>query len=186
MKSLTRVPRRRCESVSPSPLPGADLILINSTSIIVIRNLRNFLSVANPANFEQVDSRTRIVKIVFSIKNNSKGGSMTKYRFEQFAATRLYTGAIAYSPDGTQIAHVNNVTGQFNLWMIPSGGGMPRQLTSYSDNTVRSISWRPDGKELIFIADQNGDEQNQVYTIGSQGGWPEALTNKMDAQHLIG
>ena len=111
---------------------------------------------------------------------------MTKYRFEQFAATRLYTGAIAYSPDGTQIAHVNNVTGQFNLWMIPSGGGMPRQLTSYSDNTVRSISWRPDGKELIFIADQNGDEQNQVYTIGSQGGWPEALTNKMDAQHLIG
>ena len=110
---------------------------------------------------------------------------MTKYRFAQFAATRLYTGAIAYSPDGTQIAHVNNTTGQFNLWTIPSGGGMPRQLTSYSDNTVRSIAWRPDGKEIMFAADQNGDEQHQIYTIGSNGGWPEALTNKMDAQHII-
>ena len=111
---------------------------------------------------------------------------MTKYRFEQFAATRIYTGSIAYSPDGKQIAHVNNATGQFNLWTIPSGGGMPRQLTSYTDNTVRSIAWRPDGKEILFITDQNGDEFHQVYTIGAQGGWPEALTHKLDAQHMIG
>ena len=110
---------------------------------------------------------------------------MKKYRFEQFAATRLYTGSIAYSPDGKQIAHVNNATGQFNLWTIPSGGGMPRQLTSYSDNTVRGVSWRPDSKAIVFLADQNGDEQTQVYTIGATGGWPEAVTNKMDAQHFL-
>lgn len=111
---------------------------------------------------------------------------MKKYRFLQFAATRLYSGAIAYSPDGSQIAHVNNVTGQFNLWTIPSGGGMPRQLTSYSDNTVRALAWRPDGQALVFIADQNGDEQHQVYTIGARGGAPDALTSKLDSQHLIG
>jgi dipeptidyl aminopeptidase/acylaminoacyl peptidase len=111
---------------------------------------------------------------------------MKQYRFSQYAATRIYTGAIGYSPDGRQIAHVNNVTGQFNLWTIPTGGGIPRQLTSYSDNTVRTIAWRPDGKEILYIADQNGDEQHQVYTIGARGGWSEALTNKLDAQHLIG
>src|SRR4051794_13600787 len=110
---------------------------------------------------------------------------MSKYRFAQFAATRIYAGAIAYSPDGTQIAHVNNATGQFNLWTIPSGGGMPRQLTSYTDNTVRAIAWKPDGTEILFLADQNGDEQHQVYRIGARGGWPEALTSKMDAQHII-
>ncbi|MCC6802910.1 MAG: S9 family peptidase [Anaerolineae bacterium] len=111
---------------------------------------------------------------------------MKKYRFLQFAATRLYTGAIAYSPDGSQIAHVNNATGQFNLWTIPSGGGMAYQLTGFNDNTVRAIAWRPDGQELVFIADQNGDEQHQVYTIGARGGWHEPLTHKMDSQHLIG
>ena len=110
---------------------------------------------------------------------------MKKYHFMQFASTRLYTGAVAYSPDGKQIAHVNNTTGQFNLWTIPSGGGMPRQLTSYTDNTVRSVAWRPDGAEITFLADQNGDEQHQVYTIPARGGWAEALTAKLDAQHML-
>src|SRR5262249_4376632 len=32
---------------------------------------------------------------------------------------------------------------------------------------------------------QNGDEQHQVYRVGAQGGWPEALTNKLDSQHNI-
>src|SRR5215207_9488347 len=111
---------------------------------------------------------------------------MKKYRFEQFAATRIYTGAIAYSPDGSQIAHITNTTGQFNLWTIPTGGGMPRQLTSYSDNTVRGFAWKPDGSEIIILADQNGDEQHQLYHIGARGGWPEAITQKLDSQHLFG
>jgi dipeptidyl aminopeptidase/acylaminoacyl peptidase len=108
-----------------------------------------------------------------------------KYRFEQFAATRLFYPVVAYSPDGQHIAHINNTTGQFNLWTVPSGGGYPRQLTAYSDNTVRTLSWSPDGKHILFQADQNGDEQHQVYLIGGQGGWPEALTNKLDSQHNI-
>ena len=88
---------------------------------------------------------------------------MGKYTFDQFSSTRLYSSPIAYSPDGTQIAHVTNTTGQFNLWKIPSGGGIAQQLTSFTDNTVRSLSWSPDGTQIIFQADQNGDEQHQLY-----------------------
>lgn len=111
---------------------------------------------------------------------------MAKYRFEQFAATRLYYPTVGYSPDGKQIAHVHNATGQFNLWTVPSGGGYPRQLTAYTDNTVRNFAWSPDGSRLLIQADQNGDEQHQIYSVGAQGGWPEALTNKLDAQHNLG
>jgi len=110
---------------------------------------------------------------------------MKQYRFEQFAATRLYYPVVTYSPDGKHIAHVNNTTGQFNLWTVPSGGGFPRQLTSYTDNTVRAVSWSPDGKRLLIQADQNGDEQHQLYLVGADGGWPETLTSKLDAQHNI-
>lgn len=111
---------------------------------------------------------------------------MKKYRFEQYAATRLYTGAIAYSPDGKTLAHVANTTGQFNLWTVPSGGGMPYQLTAYADNTVRAVTWHPDGKSILFTADQNGDEFHQVYLMGARGGTPEQITNAMQAQHYIG
>jgi dipeptidyl aminopeptidase/acylaminoacyl peptidase len=110
---------------------------------------------------------------------------MPKYRFEQFTATRLYGVVVAYSPDGQYIAHVHNGSGQFNLWLIPSGGGFPLQMTAFSDNTVRGLAWAPDGGQILFMADQNGDEQHQLYQIAASGSWPEALTNKLDAQHNI-
>ncbi|MBK8026892.1 MAG: S9 family peptidase [Chloroflexi bacterium] len=108
-----------------------------------------------------------------------------KIPFEQYAATRIYTGAIAYSPDGRHIAHVANTTGQFNLWTIPSGGGIPRQLTAYNDDTVRGIAWRPDGKVIVYNADSNGTEQHGVYVIPSTGGIPKAITTAR-AQHYLG
>lgn len=111
---------------------------------------------------------------------------MARYRYQQFAATRIYSPALAYSPDGQLIAHVTNTTGQFNLWTIPSGGGIARQLTAYADNTVRSLAWSPDGQQIAFNADQNGDELHQVYLIGREGGLPQQLTHTMDAQHNLG
>jgi dipeptidyl aminopeptidase/acylaminoacyl peptidase len=103
--------------------------------------------------------------------------------YRQFASTRLYYTVVAYSPDGKHIAHIHNATGQFNAWTVPSGGGYPRQLTSYTDNRIEQLSWSPDGKSLLLQADQNADEQHQVYLVGANGGWPEALTQKMDSQH---
>lgn len=110
---------------------------------------------------------------------------MARYRYPQFAATRIYWPYVAYSPDGQHIAHITNTTGQFNLWTIPSGGGIPRQLTAFTDNTARGMAWSPDGEQLAFIADQNGDEFHQVYLIGKDGGWPEQLTHSMEAQHQL-
>jgi len=109
-----------------------------------------------------------------------------KYRFEQFAATRLYAPFVAYSPDGKHIAHANNATGQFNLWTVPSGGGIPHQLTSYTDNTVRAVAWSPDGQQIVIQADQNGDEQHQLYLTSVLGGWPTPLTQKLDSQYNVG
>lgn len=111
---------------------------------------------------------------------------MPKYRFEQFVAIRQYRGGAAYSPDGTVIAHVTNTTGQFNLWTVPSGGGAARQLTGFTDNTVRGFQWSPDGTQLVIQADQNGDEQHQLYLLDANGGWPEAITNNLQAQHNLG
>lgn len=114
-----------------------------------------------------------------------EASSVKKYQFEQFSATRLYTPLVAYSPDGRTILHANNATGQFNLWTVPSGGGFARQLTSYTENTLRSAMWSPDGKQILFTADHNGDEQHQIYILGAAGGWAEALTDAPKVQHFI-
>lgn len=111
--------------------------------------------------------------------------SSSRYTFEQFAATRIYYPIIAYSPNGREIAHVVNTTGQFNLWTLPSGGGFARQLTAYTDNTVRGIAWSPDSRQILFTTDQNGDEFTQVYLTGREGGLARQMTDVMTAQHQI-
>lgn len=108
-----------------------------------------------------------------------------RYKFEQFAATRIYYPVVAYAPNGREIAHVTNTTGQFNLWTLPSGGGFARQLTAYTDNTVRGVAWSPDSRQILFTTDQDGDEFTQVYLTGREGGLATQLTNVLTAQHQI-
>src|SRR5690349_7091918 len=94
------------------------------------------------------------------------------YRFEQFAAVRQFQPTVAYSPDGTRIAYVDNTSGQMNLSLISSGGGEPRQLTSFTDHAVREVAWSPDGTQLAFYADHDSDERHQIYIINADGGEP--------------
>lgn len=95
---------------------------------------------------------------------------MAQYPFKDYADLRVYAPILAYSPDGRQIAHVTSESGQFNLWTMPTGGGERRQLTHYTDNTVRAVDWSADGKHIVFLADANGDEFRQIYIMDAVTG----------------
>jgi dipeptidyl aminopeptidase/acylaminoacyl peptidase len=109
-----------------------------------------------------------------------------KYSFEQFTAIRRYQPALDFSPDGSEIAYSTNTSGQFNLWRQPSDGGYPRQLTVYSDNAVREISWSPDGETILFTADHQGDEFTRPHLIPAKGGRPEQVTGEPDVRYYLG
>jgi dipeptidyl aminopeptidase/acylaminoacyl peptidase len=111
--------------------------------------------------------------------------------FEQYAATRLFQiwpyPALDISPDGKNVAYSINTSGQFNLWVQPvDGTGLPRQLTLFSDETVRNLAWSTDSQTLGFVADNDGDELYQLYTIPAKGGWPEKISGSENSQYNIG
>jgi len=110
---------------------------------------------------------------------------LNPYAFEQFAATRTF-GALAYDPSGERLFYIANTTGQRNLWALPSGGGFPQQLTSFSEERVTDFSVSPDGQQLAFLADRHGDEMTQVWRLPAAGGWPERLTDVLAAQFTLG
>jgi len=91
-----------------------------------------------------------------------------------------------FSPDGKWIAFTGQYDGDEQVYVVPSTGGVPKQLTFYPsrgplparwgyDNQV--YGWTPDGKSVVFRALRdyfdNGD--SRLYTVALEGGMPQAL-----------
>jgi dipeptidyl aminopeptidase/acylaminoacyl peptidase len=93
---------------------------------------------------------------------------------------KLYTtrqvGGSTWSPDGKTVAFVSNLSGRNNLWLVPSDGGWPMQLT-VSDQRQTSPSWSPDGKWIAYMSDYDGDEQWDIFLVSPKTGQVVNLTN---------
>ena len=105
--------------------------------------------------------------------------------FEQFFAVRRFSGVLAFT-DSAHVLFSSNISGQFNLWSVPVGGGWPDQLTAFTDSTVRSAAVSPRDGTIVLCADRDGDEFHQLFLIDPDRGWPEQLTDAPEVQHLIG
>lgn len=104
---------------------------------------------------------------------------------DQFMAYRRFGGTLAFSHDGAYVYFVSNISGQFNLWRVPVGGGWPDQLTPFDDETVRLIAVSPADGTIAFCADRNGDEFHQLYLLDPDGGWPQQITDAPEVQHFV-
>jgi dipeptidyl aminopeptidase/acylaminoacyl peptidase len=72
-----------------------------------------------------------------------------------------------YSPDGRHIAYITTLSGSPQAWVIPSGGGYPRQVTSYAD-AVSGLRWSPDGK-LAYAVSPGGGYNAQLFLTNLEG-----------------
>lgn len=91
-----------------------------------------------------------------------------------------------FSPDGKWIAFTGQYDGNFNVYVIPSEGGEPKQLTFLPDvatvpermgpnNMV--INWFPDSKRILFLSrrDTYNDWFGRLFSVSIDGGLPERL-----------
>jgi len=106
-----------------------------------------------------------------------------KREVHPFTIEKLYTtraiGGSSWSPDGKQVAFVTNISGRNNIWLIPSDGGWPSQLTISDQRQIDPV-WSPDGKWIAFDSDHDGDEQWDLMLVSPQTGEVMNLTNTPD------
>ncbi len=106
-------------------------------------------------------------------------------------ATRLTTHPglelfAKFSPDGKWIAFTGQIDGDEQVYVVPSAGGEPRQLTWYPargplaprwgyDNQV--FGWSPDGKWVIFRSHRDSWTLpvSRLYRVAVTGGAAETL-----------
>jgi dipeptidyl aminopeptidase/acylaminoacyl peptidase len=88
-------------------------------------------------------------------------------------------GEAQISPDGKWVAYSVGSPDKAadrtvrNIWLVPTPGGEPRQLTR-SGRDSRPL-WSPDGKKLAFLSSRDGG--SQIYLISVEGGEATKLTS---------
>jgi tricorn protease len=111
----------------------------------------------------------------------SVGG--TARRLTSHAGLELFP---KFSPDGRWIAFSGEYDGTRQIFVIPTDGGEPRQLTYRNevnglpprggwDNRV--LGWTPDGKNVLFRANRVGasDRLGRPYLVPAEGGMEQPL-----------
>jgi tricorn protease len=91
-----------------------------------------------------------------------------------------------FSPDGRELAFTAQYGGDEQVYVMPSMGGAPRQLTYYPtpgplperwgyDNQV--YGWTPDGKAVLFRSTRDGHSRTdcKLYLVPAAGGAAAAL-----------
>jgi tricorn protease len=58
------------------------------------------------------------------------------------------SGGPFYSPDGSQIAYTAHLEGNDDVYIIPSGGGVPRRITWHPAGSY-VVGWTPDGTHVV-------------------------------------
>jgi dipeptidyl aminopeptidase/acylaminoacyl peptidase len=81
----------------------------------------------------------------------------------------------SFSPDGTKIAFVSNMSGVPQVYVMPATGGFPQQVTAL-DDAVDSVTWSPAGDLLAIAVAPGGGLNTQVYVLKSDGGGLRLLT----------
>ncbi len=80
-----------------------------------------------------------------------------------------------FSPDGRWIAFSGQYDGNTDVYVIPAEGGNPRRLTFHPGSDAVQ-GWTPDGTKVLFTSNRfDPNRQAQLFTIGTDGGYPERL-----------
>lgn len=79
------------------------------------------------------------------------------------------------SPDNKElvVSHEEKGSGKSTIYILPIGGGTPRQVTPNAPSYWHG--WSPDGLTLAYCAERNG--VFDIYTIPAKGGQEKRLTS---------
>jgi tricorn protease len=92
-----------------------------------------------------------------------------------------------FSPDGKWLAFTGQYDGNFNVYVMPSDGGQPKQLTFYQGQAHplsdrmgilnQVIGWTPDSRNVVFLTrrDASNGWIKRPYTVSLEGGLAQPM-----------
>jgi dipeptidyl aminopeptidase/acylaminoacyl peptidase len=105
------------------------------------------------------------------------GGSSIQHRvpLEEFFGNPAFDRP-QYSPDGTWIAFLAPWKEALNIHLQSSGEEQVRRLTGDSRRGIRFYQWQPDNAHILYLQDDDGDENYHLYQVNIHTGETRDLT----------
>jgi dipeptidyl aminopeptidase/acylaminoacyl peptidase len=90
------------------------------------------------------------------------------YTVEDFYKNSRFAGA-SWSPDRQKILVSSNLSGIWNAYAVPVGGGAPQPLTQSTGNSIFAQSYFPGDERFVYTSDEGGNELTHVYVRNPDG-----------------
>jgi len=94
----------------------------------------------------------------------------------------------SFSPDGRALSFLSNRSGQPQGYVVDAAGEevAPPRRAMETEGVVYGCGYRPGRDELLFVADDGGDEQYQLHLVPAAGGDARALASTPRVIHNPG
>ena len=91
-------------------------------------------------------------------------------------SSQEYDTAPAFSPDGSTVAFVRGIVAGVvsDVYVVPVAGGTPKRLTFDKTWILGSLTWTPDGSEIMFSSTRGG--LGALWRVSASGGTPRPVT----------
>jgi dipeptidyl aminopeptidase/acylaminoacyl peptidase len=107
---------------------------------------------------------------------NAAGQALDVYIAKNDPGGAWAVNTVAWSPDGNTLAVVLQQTHWDKIWLIPSTGGQPKELT-FGAGEDEEPAYSPDGKWIAFESNRGVAEERHVWVVSASGGEPHRLTS---------
>lgn len=107
-----------------------------------------------------------------------------QYSIEQFYKNENIGGG-AFSPDGGRLLFHSNKSGIYNLYEVDVASGEQRQLTTSDKESFFSEGYVPGTTDVLYSADQGGNEINHLYLLSPDGTIRDLTPGKEEVASFI-
>jgi len=85
-----------------------------------------------------------------------------------FFASREANWGYRISPDGTRLGWIASHDGRSTVHVRTLGADDVRPIDTHSRRTVSAFTWTRDSRHVLYLQDQNGDENYHVYLVSTE------------------
>jgi len=96
---------------------------------------------------------------------------------------------VAFSPDGSSIAfgsgQSENAGNDFGVFVVPTAGGVERELTAEKFFNVTSLGWLPDQQSLLITASRIPNRNFRIWHLDAETGGADPVTKDSESYSAL-